>query len=182
MRQLSTLFLAVFFGMALTGCQSIWYKPVIEDVIKTEEGKYAAGTLSTTPDRRVFLIQLLKDKRVCAEPSADAAASISSTLQAMASADIVGQGKGSAQLASAFASQIGSIFTRSQGVQLYRDGLFNLCIAYINGAITKEQYATQSAMLLTHVVPLIKAELPTLKAPVTITTPAAPKVAITPPK
>src|SRR5262249_4717569 len=70
------------------------------------------------------------------------------------------------QYARAVATQIAPLLYRTQGLQLYRDGLHNLCIDKMNRWIGKddeEKYLAQKQALLDKAIELIKAELPIMK-------------------
>jgi hypothetical protein len=60
---------------------------------------------------------------------------------------------------------------------LYRDGAFALCNAYLNGVLSKDEYAKELRELRIVVAELIKAEIPFLeKIPIdTSQVPVAPK-------
>ena len=136
-------------------------KPVIEDRI-TEWGKQKVGVLATTPERRVVIVKM-PDNRFCAEPPADAAENVSAALTAMAEASTKGAlTNAQVGIANTLATSVKQLFQRSQGVQLYRDGSFMLCNAYLNGALTPEQFAQKHQELLQAVAPLITAEIPEL--------------------
>lgn len=137
--------------------------PVIEDRITDAGwGKLKIGVLATTPERRVMVVQM-PDNRFCAEPPPDVADSVSAALSAVAQASA--QGKVSdAQIgfAQTLATSVKQLFQRSQGVQLYRDGSFMLCNAYLNGAITQPEFVARHARLLEVAKELIAAEIPKL--------------------
>jgi hypothetical protein len=63
-------------------------------------------------------------------------------------------------VAKTFATTIATLFRRSQGVQLFRDGSFNLCEAYLNGAIDGPQYIKLHENLLKVSKELIVQEIP----------------------
>lgn len=137
-------------------------RPVIEDKVKN------VGLLTVTPERRAILIKENKDLDVyCAEPSPDVAEGITSTLRAVAEAAVKdGKGKSieaSAEIAKNFSSAISTLFVRSQGIQLFRDGSYALCQAYQNRAITSDQFKAMFETLLTTSSKLVDNELPQLK-------------------
>lgn len=134
--------------------------PVIEDRIHNWWGIEKVGVLATTPERRVVIVKM-PENRFCAEPSADAADNVSAALTAVAEASAQGRVT-DAQLgfAQTLATSVKQLFQRSQGVQLYRDGTFMLCNAYLNGAITQEQFLKRHERLLETVAPLIDKEIP----------------------
>lgn len=106
---------------------------------------------------------------VCAEPSADVSDNLASSL----SAAISGKGplgadeKTAAEVAASIAKTLETtaqlLSKRSQGLQLYRDGMYNLCQARMNKFVTDKQFAARSAKLLDKAVELIKAEIPYLE-------------------
>lgn len=67
-----------------------------------------------------------------------------------------------AELATAFATLAKQLFYRSQGVQLYRDGMFSLCNAYLNDAVDEPTFRQKHDELLKVVRELILAEIPHL--------------------
>jgi hypothetical protein len=140
------------------------YVPVVEDQIGS--GRYVGedkrvGTLATVAQRRLALIKFA-DGKFCAEPPPDVADNVSATLSAALSG---GNGKIeiNSQMASAFATAAKQLFYRSQGLQLYRDGMFSLCAAYLNKAIKEEEFVQQQRELLSAAKELINAEIPLLK-------------------
>jgi hypothetical protein len=158
-------FVFCFIAVCIQGCSyftSPKAHPVIEDRVSQHEGKSTTGVLATTPERRVVLVKMPENK-ICAEPPADAADNLASSLSAIAEGSV--QGKVTdAQLkfASTLATSVKQLFVRSQGIQLYRDGTFMLCIAFLNGAINKEEFLTRQQKLLETVAPLIEKEIPYL--------------------
>ncbi len=150
--------------LTLQGCSAFTppkAKPVIEDQVSEHSGR-TVGVLATTPERRVVLVKM-PDHKFCAEPSADAADNISTALTAIAEASTTGK-LSDAQLGfvQTLATSTKQLFVRSQGVQLYRDGTFVLCTAYLNGAINGPELIEKQQELLKAVVPLIAAEIPEL--------------------
>lgn len=133
-------------------------KPVIEDRVGDR-----IGTLATTSERRIVLVDLKKD-HFCSEPSPDVAEAINSSIRAAVDASAkYGNGadiKVSGEIARQLATSINSIFTRTQGIQLFRDGSFALCQARMNGDIKDHEFAKRYDFLLDRAVELIKAELP----------------------
>ncbi|MBS0367477.1 MAG: hypothetical protein JSR67_16805 [Proteobacteria bacterium] len=113
---------------------------------------------ATTPERRVVLMNVTND-RVCAEPSPDAGENLSYNLSAALSAKKTGA-EADANFAQALQSAVQSLFTRTQGVQFYRDGMFSLCLAYMNGAVDQTHYAESSRDLREKAADLIRLEIP----------------------
>lgn len=133
-------------------------KPVIED----HSG--LVGTFATVAERRMVITQKkfetsAKDhpdnpgyvSLFCAEPPPDSTQSIASSLTAALKAE-ASQGNNKqgidAGTAQALITTARSMFTRSQGIQLFRDGVYNLCQAHLNGAIKADEYSTNFNNLL----------------------------------
>lgn len=155
------LFIASAVLGLMQGC-SVFTQPKANPVIEervTDWGKTKVGILATTPERRVVIVKM-PGSHFCAEPSADAADNVSAALSAVAQASVQGR-VSDAQLgfAQSLATTAKQLFQRSQGVQLYRDGSFLLCNAYLNGAISKENFLARHERLLELVAPLIREEL-----------------------
>jgi hypothetical protein len=124
-------------------------QPVIEDrVTDAGWGKVKIGLLATTPERRMIVVKM-PDNRFCAEPPADAADNVAAALSAAAKAKGTGKlTEGQVGAAQTLATSVKQLFKRTQGVQLYRDGTFMLCNAYLNGAITSAEFVTRHVALL----------------------------------
>ena len=141
------------------------------------------GTLATIAQRRLALIRF-EDGKFCAEPPPDAVDNLSATLSAAFSGGTK-KVDASAQLSSAIATVAKQLFYRSQGLQLYRDGMFTLCNAYLNGAVDELAFSQKHEALLNVTKELINAEIPYLqyiKADTTgAPTPPTPPV-LTPPQ
>lgn len=164
MKQLLIGLMAVIF-MSCSGCSAFYNRPVAQSAAPVGSllGIKLASIYSVTSERRqVIIVPEVKEKfRICAEPAPDTAENVASTLRALASAKYKGVDV-SGELATSFAKSAVSLFTRSQGIQLFRDSSYTLCQAYMNGAINGNQYLEQYGILLNRAADLIKAELPTL--------------------
>jgi ABC-type uncharacterized transport system substrate-binding protein len=123
------------------------------------------SVFSMTPERRTVIVipEPSNTFRICAEPPPDVAESLASTIRFAAEAQVKGQG-GKVDLSSIFSSSAMMLFYRSQGVQLFRDGMYNLCQAHMNGIISKEQYVEKYKELLDVAEKLIGAEIPAMQA------------------
>ncbi len=152
--------LGLVLVLALSGCASYFTPrpPVFEDRLGIW-GREKIGTLATAPDYRVIIVQLVPETKLCAEAPADAAGQFASTFAAAFSTpqQITAEGR------AAMAVAIKQLFKRSQGVQFYRDGAFALCNAYLNGVLTKDEYAKELRELRIVVAELIKTEIPFLE-------------------
>jgi hypothetical protein len=160
-----------FLCVSLSACGLSWIaepktNPVIEDMIG-RHGKQPVGTLATTAERRIVLARVdpENDKtfgRFCSEPPPDAAENIANNLALAVQAAVKTpetEGSGRLELAKQLATTVQSLFHRSQGLQLYRDGLYNLCIAWMNGVVTAEDFKAKADTLLTSAQALIGQEL-----------------------
>lgn len=139
--------------------------PVDQDYVGTYFGRIfgqrTTNVFSLTPERRIVIVMPHEGENYfCAEPSPDVAENIADTWRALAKAETKGKlTSGEAQVYSSFASSTSNLFFRSQGIQLFRDGMYNLCQAYINKAITAEQYREKYTQLLDKSSILIAQEL-----------------------
>jgi len=129
--------------------------PVIEDHVGNH-----VGTLAITTDRRIVLVRLRESAenagRFCSEPPPDAGQNLSSAVSSLL--DVSSErldAELKAQLAKSLATNFQSFLKRSQGLQLYRDAMYHLCQAFLNGAITGaeintlgQEYFAKSAALI----------------------------------
>jgi hypothetical protein len=153
-------------------------KPVQQDYIGPVFGTKTINVFSLTPERRIVIVAPPKqeegngislDKNIgievfqfCAEPPPDVAESLVDTLRIFAKGEIKNV-EAQAELSRLFASSAINLFVRSQGVQLFRDGAFNLCQAYINGVINKKKYWENYQLLLANSTDLISKEIPNIR-------------------
>ncbi len=170
----STLCLIVL--VVLQGCSTFTSpkeKPVIEDhMVNPLWGDRQIGILATTAERRVVIVKTpgksdtVATMQLCAEPSPDVAESLASSLRVLAEASGEYGNKfdatASLDLAKSLTTTVSKLFTRSQGVQLFRDGLYSLCQANVNQAMTNEQLVTFYDRLLERAYALTLKELPTI--------------------
>jgi hypothetical protein len=149
----------------LSGCSAFTPpkgKPVIEDRISSHWSRKTVGVLATTPERRVFLAKM-PEQKFCAEPPADAADNVAYALSA--AAGVSGKGKVTelqASLAQSAATSVNQLFVRSQGLQIYRDGNFMLCTAFLNGVVKEKEFMDRQTELLKVSRELIAQEIPFL--------------------
>ncbi|MBI3001123.1 MAG: hypothetical protein HYY46_22115 [Deltaproteobacteria bacterium] len=148
-------------GLAACGL-SIFAEPKTNPVIEDRVGRIGSqpvGTLATTAERRIVLVRIdPEDKktfgRFCSEPPPDAAENIANSLTFAVQAAVKtpeAEGSGRLELAKQLATTVQSLFHRSQGLQLYRDGLYNLCMAWVNGVVNDGQEFTKRADALLNV-------------------------------
>ena len=153
------LVLSVMLG--LTGCGTDRrFNPVIEDYVGGPfTGKETVGVMATTASHRTIIVRLNttedgagKRGQVCPEPPPDVSQSIAA---AVAGALSVPVGTSSDQMqeswraafASNFSTMVAPLLKRSQGLQFYRDGMYYLCVAYINDIITARMFKKTANLL-----------------------------------
>ena len=125
----------MFLGCTLfSGCTSTIHKPLTID-------STPANSISLDGKQRMVIVTDRGGSKnnarvVCAEPSPDALVGIA----ASASAGLSVSGKASAELATSLAEAVQTVGRRTQTIQLLRDGLYRACEAYLNGAITAQEY------------------------------------------
>jgi hypothetical protein len=170
MLKLSLALLWVSIAGAIGGCA--WFtspmeRPIIED--HSHDGRIT--TFATIPSRRMVVVTEHEKGSgniiVCAEPSADVSDNIASSLAAAITAKgPIASGPSSAELAASISKTMATtaqhLFKRSQGLQLYRDGMYNLCQARMNGIIGNAAYQEGARAILAIAVELIKIEIPQL--------------------
>ena len=116
--------------------------------------------LSTKMERQLVLMEREKHKdeetgketyflTVCAEPQAEATQSLKSLseMSGELSGDVVDAVKMLAEINRELSTDVAMQFKRSQGLQFYRDGAFQLCQAYINGLLGNDGQKTFLAEL-----------------------------------
>lgn len=129
---LAPLFVAGI-ALAVSGCGSAITKPVMID----------QNSYSLSAEQRVFLsrdrtvVDSGNQRVTCAEPSPDALKAIAQSLSAQAQAPAYGGGG----LSTSSAESAASIGLRTATIQLLRDGLYRICEAYANGALSEFGYA-----------------------------------------
>ena len=167
-KKMRTLFLIILVA-ALSGCalfSSPKEQPVMEDHADSWFGVAKTNVFSTTAERREVIVKF-PDNKFCAEPPPDVAESLVSglTMLAQGSAKDKTAAEVSARLEATrtLATSIRTLFTRSQGAQFLRDGLFHLCQAYLNHAVNAAEYSALYRELLTKSQALVVLELPDMK-------------------
>jgi hypothetical protein len=163
-RVLFTIIISVF---VLQGCGLKFLvppkeNPIIEDTI----GQNLYRTMATTAERRIVIINNSKDPNYrglyCAEPSPDSADNLASSLSSYLKA---AESSGDKSLSTSggfdktLATTVQQLGTRSQGLQLYRDGTYALCQAYMNGILDQPAYIKRLDKLLDISDQLISTEL-----------------------
>lgn len=169
-----TITICLIGGSLLTcGCSAFTppiEKPIIEDKSHASADGAKIAVFSTTAARRSVLVNFAKDAaqgRVCSEAPPDTADALVSSLTFAAEASAKTPDVDAAiktELARTLSTTVKALLERSQGLQLYRDAAFHLCLAWQNEAITQEQYVQQHDALLGRAQALILAEIPSLDA------------------
>ena len=171
--------------VALSGCTAFTPPRDLPLVERTPGGSGSQiHAVATIADRRLTLVNS-KDTRFCSEPPPDVATNISRDLNVKVSLDAPAtlsptaaekiEVKLGTELASALRTQAQQLFYRTQGIQLYRDGAFTLCTAFLNATINEKEYLQRHDELLAKVVPLIQAELPLIEKIIAAGKSAVPK-------
>lgn len=156
--------------------------PVIEDHAKISSDK--TNVFATTASRRLAFITMTNNSGgkgnqvICSEPPPDVGEVFASAIAAGLSGAVTatnktGQevsGELAAQYGRAVATQIAPLLYRSQGLQLYRDAMYKLCIDTMNSwlpTLEKEKtgnsaidyYNSRSQQIFDSVVKLIEMEI-----------------------
>lgn len=164
---------------ALSAC-STFTSPKEQPVIEDKIGE-TYGTLAVTAERRIIIFgrtqnanddvknsSASKNPVVCAEPSPDVAESLVTSIKALAEASAKKGGTDEAKISAEFTrsltTAISSVFTRSQGIQFFRDTSYALCQAHINGTIDVPTYADSLMKLVNVSRELIAKEIPSMDA------------------
>jgi hypothetical protein len=159
--------LLIALTTALSGCallSSPKEQPITEDHAHANWFGYAkVNVFSATAERRVVIAKFPENK-FCAEPPPDVAESLANSLSLLAqgSAKNATTLEASARLEATrtLATSIRSLFTRTQGTQFLRDGLYHLCQAYLNQVISAPEYIALYRELMTDSKALIEKEFP----------------------
>ncbi|WP_234416933.1 hypothetical protein [Loktanella sp. Alg231-35] len=136
-----------------------------------DEGDYTQ-TVATTAERRLVLVrQVGTDEQLrlrnanihinegfCAEPSPDAIEAIAATFELSASNTAAANSQ-EAQFGQALASSAALGTKRTQGLQFYRDTIFGLCQARMNGFMSNAELKTQLRFAREAAVRLMLAEI-----------------------
>jgi hypothetical protein len=188
LKPIAVLGFLVLMTTSLGGCgSSMWShrdtNPSIQDQVYTTGvwsrwfgNPRSVNTFATTASRRVVIVaenlHNHGDVITCSEPPPDVGEAFASAVAdgfKIAAKDPKSgiTGDLANQYARAVATQIAPLLYRTQGLQLYRDGLHNLCIDKMNKWLGNEDdkassqnYVAQKQALIDKAIDLIKAELP----------------------
>lgn len=165
MKRLNTI--PVLFAFLLSACgntQAIFRTtnrlgpdpngPVIQTQDLIMDAKQRA--IITSPPRRDDPNQVAI---TCAEPSPDALSAVSAALAGSGGFSLFGGGQSQATAAlSGAVTEAAKQINRDAIVQLLRDGLYRACEAYMNGAMTREEYGSLSRRYADLTVSLVALE------------------------
>lgn len=139
------MFITLISGCGISSFSNRIENPVIEsdtnDSVmgsKVLTGAPSFSSFATTASRRTISILEDRDSRrieICSEPSPDVGEALASAISDALVVKAPIQGvplELSNQYAHAISTQIGSLIYRTQGLQLYRDAIHNLCIDRMN--------------------------------------------------
>ncbi|MCB9958485.1 MAG: hypothetical protein H6843_07790 [Rhodospirillaceae bacterium] len=163
-------------ALALSGCGYSMFtsretNPIVEDYLGGFiSGQERVGFMGTTATHRLVTVRLNtgptgvgRTGMLCPEPPPDVAQAVASSFAAALSGSVT-QPEGltaeaQGAIARSFATAVMPLLQRSQGLELYRDGMYYLCIAHMNEIIDEEEFEAMANDLLGRVVPLIAAEI-----------------------
>jgi hypothetical protein len=165
---LGKIFITLLFLVSFSGCGTTTFgdpstNPVIEDAV----GRWfqeTVGTLAVKADRRIIVVRLDKEARFCAEPPPDVAENLTKELavvmeaQAKAPQSGIG-GSGKLDLKDNLTTKIQELVKRTQGVDIYRTGMYALCQHFLNEGLTPSDLRASSDQLLITARELILKEL-----------------------
>lgn len=139
----------ILLFVTLPGCSTFyppWRSPVEYPIDYRTVSDKDVTVVTMTDERRSVIIApgalqgSNADLRVCPEPPADAADSISSYIKARLGGNSTAGEKqinGEVSYANGTATAVAGIFPRSQGIELFRDGTQALCLAWLNDIYNK---------------------------------------------
>lgn len=152
-------FATIPFLAAVGGCSVLGQNEGVPIAHRVQNAPTGIEIAAVTASRRMAFSRQDEARGwlTCSEPPPDAAQAFAETLTAALKAartsdtalNLVQQQSGTTKsttdaglsLGFGTASAVGSIFQRSQGVQLFRDGSFMLCQAYMNSALMGDDVA-----------------------------------------
>lgn len=176
------------FGIFSISCSS-FYKNKPENPIIPDNSR-GLTTFAINPSRRLVIVKpilpnekhndlhndlkkkglndgrfdIFFEKEICGEPPPDVSDNIASALSfALSTEGKLGEKK-TVKIVSELARTLNTtavlLFKRTQGLQLYRDGMYHLCIAKMNGYVDNDAYQELAGELLIQSIKLISEEIP----------------------
>ena len=137
---------SLMLPLLITSCSILGPNEGVPIAHSTQKASEGIDVIAVTASRRMAYAKLKTSPWVtCSEPPPDAAQAFAESLAAAVKADrdLTGSANGSTIGAKfgnsvgaglSYASAVAGIYQRSQGVQLFRDGTFALCQAFMNQA------------------------------------------------
>lgn len=95
---------------------------------------------------------------VCAEPSPDAVAALSTAFAGSLGGGLLGTTDKDVAISTSFSETVKKLGKRNATIQLLRDALYRQCEAYANGAIQRSEYASASRRYIDAMVVLLAIE------------------------
>ena len=150
----------------LSGCSNFTPggKPIIENKAHDWFNIKKTSIFATTASRRLAIVNL-PDQIVCTEPSPDVAETLSRSFELLIK-EIKKEPKNSDRildLKDTLDTYVRTLFRRSQGAQVFRDGTFQLCQARANKFLSEEDFKEIFLILIETTDKLIQHELTTAR-------------------
>jgi hypothetical protein len=176
---MSTISMLITCAVLANGCGISWLasrdtNPIIAvHTTPTFFFKRSTSIFGTTASRRVITVTETSDGKflTCAEPPPDVGESFASAIAAgLQGAVTATQGSGptvtgelATQYGRAVATQIAPLLYRTQGLQLYRDSIYKLCIDKMNNWISDAEYLAAIDDRCNKAILLIEKEMPVMQ-------------------
>lgn len=159
-------------SLVLAGCGTSLitpraFDPVIEDTVGTF-GQSDIGIISTTADRRSIAFRNVPDGvepgdritvEFCPEPPPDALTDVFQEFTARLAGNVGNTEISEAQLSNILSLTNQILFQRSQGVQLFRDGMYGICILHMNRMLDTDKVEPIVRLLVDESATLVKEEI-----------------------
>lgn len=173
--------LSVAVPLAVGGCGTSLLtaretNPVIEDSVTPNIFvNQSLDLFATTASRRLVIVSQARSGeqfQSCAEPSPDVGEAFSAAIAAGIDQSIALQkgndlqlgGRSAGSAVREAATAISPLLYRTQGLQLYRDAQYSLCVDVLSGRMTQEEYRLKKDQYFMLAVELIKMETPLMLA------------------
>lgn len=155
----------VFLAFVQIGCA--WFtSPMEQPIIEDHSHDRKVTTFSTIASRRMVVLTQVENGQliVCAEPSPDVSDNLASSLAIAASGSgpLTSNKEITTSISNSLTTSAQHLFKRTQGMQFYRDGMYNLCQARMSGIIDNVGYLTAASELQKNAIEMIKMEIPNL--------------------
>lgn len=173
--KMSSVSLLITCAISISGCGSSWLSsrdtnPIIQDyTVHIPFMKSSTNVFATKAERRLVIIAERPDGlKTCAEPPPDVSEAFASAVAAgLTGAVTVTEGAGpkatgelAAQYGRGVATQVAPLLYRTQGLQIYRDSIYKLCVDKLNGWMEDpKEYVEESSSRFAAAIELIKLEI-----------------------